>query len=83
MTQYDADLVWNTDLGATSHMTPHHNWLCNYTSHHIPITLVNNTVVYSAGVGSVVFHPKLKGEVARVVEFTHVLHVQWLNKLST
>ena len=41
----------------------------------IPITLVHNTVVYSADVGSVVFHPELKGEVARAVEFTHVLHV--------
>ena len=55
-------------------MTQHH-WLCNYTPHHIPITLANNTVVYSAGVGSVVFHSKLKGEVTRAVEFTHVLHV--------
>ena len=56
-------------------MTPHQHWLHNYTLHHIPITLANNTVVYSASVGSVVFHPKLKREVARVVEFTRVLHV--------
>ena len=56
-------------------MTPHHHWLHNYTPHHIPITLANNTVVYSAGVGSVVFHSKIKGEVTRAVEFTHVLHV--------
>ena len=56
-------------------MTPHRHWLRNYTPHRIPITLAKNTVIYSAGVGSVVFHPKLKGEVARVVEFTCVLHV--------
>ena len=63
--QRDADLVWNADSGATSHMTPHRHWLHNYTPHHIPITLANNNVVYFAGVGSVVFHPKLKGKVAR------------------
>ena len=71
----DADLVWNADLGATSHMTPHRQWLCNYTPHCILITLANNTVIYSASVWSIVFHPKLKREVTRVVEFTHVLHV--------
>ena len=56
-------------------MTPHHHWLHNYTPHRIPITLANNTVVYSAGVGSIVFHPKLKREVTRAVKFTCVLHV--------
>ena len=77
--QCDTDLVWNADSGATSHMTPHHHWLHNYTPDHIPITLANNTVVYSAGVGSVVFHPKLKGEIVRAVKCTHVLHVSDLH----
>ena len=56
-------------------MTPHCHWLHNYTPHCIPITLVNNTAIYSAGVRSVVFYSKLKGEVTRAVGSTCVLHV--------
>ncbi|KAI9568689.1 hypothetical protein HD554DRAFT_1992763, partial [Boletus coccyginus] len=40
--QLDADVDWNADSGAP---------YC------IPIKLADNTVVYSAGVGSVVFNP--------------------------
>ncbi|KIJ17300.1 hypothetical protein PAXINDRAFT_73331, partial [Paxillus involutus ATCC 200175] len=29
--QLDADSDWNADSGVTSHMTPHHHWLRNYT----------------------------------------------------
>ncbi|KAI9463745.1 hypothetical protein HD554DRAFT_1985611, partial [Boletus coccyginus] len=55
--QLDADVDWNTNSGATSHMTPHCHWLCKYTPYHIPIKLADNTVVYSAGVGSIIFNP--------------------------
>jgi hypothetical protein len=41
---------WNADTGATSHMTPHRNFLCNYTIFHTTIRLADNTVVYSEGV---------------------------------
>ncbi|KAF8551006.1 hypothetical protein OG21DRAFT_1418738, partial [Imleria badia] len=40
--------------------------------HCMPITLENNTVVYSAGVGSVIFHPVIE---EKAVEFTCILHV--------
>jgi len=73
--QLDADVDWNADSGATSYMTPHPNWLHNYTPHHVPIKLADNTVVYSADVGSVVFNPVIKGQSARAVEFTRDLHV--------
>ena len=59
--QLNADYDWNADLGATSHMTPHHHWLRNYTPKRIPIKLADNTIVYSAGVGSVVFKPLIDG----------------------
>ena len=59
--QLDADIDWNADMNATSHMMPHGQWLHNYTSKCIPIKLTDNTVVYSAGVRLVVFHPNLKG----------------------
>ena len=58
----DADHDWNTDSGATSHMTPHCHWLHNYTPKHVAIKLTDNTVVYSAGVGSVVFNPVIDGK---------------------
>ena len=28
---------WNTDTGATSHMTPHRHWIRNYTPYRVPI----------------------------------------------
>ncbi|KAG2030698.1 hypothetical protein BDR03DRAFT_1016848 [Suillus americanus] len=63
--------------GATSHMTPHRHYICNYTPKRVPIRLADSTIVYSAGVGSVVFNPVSVGEVKslRAVEFTRVLHV--------
>jgi transposase InsO family protein len=76
--QLDADVDWNADTGATSHMTPHRHWLRNYSPKRVPIKLADNTVVYSAGVGSVVFHPTLEGKRGRAVEFSNVLHVPQL-----
>jgi len=73
--QLNADADWNADTGATSHMTPHRHWLHNYSPKRVPIKLADNTVVYSAGVGSVVFHPTLEGKRGRAVEFSNVLHV--------
>ena len=57
---------------------PYRHWLCNYTPKCIPIKLADNTVVYSAGVGSVVFHPNLEGKRGRAVEFSNVLHIPHL-----
>lgn len=71
----DADVHWNTDTGASSHMTPHRQWLRGYQPHRIPIQLANNEIVYSAGVGSVMFAPVVEGKPSRNVLFTRVLHV--------
>ena len=76
--QLNADIDWNADTGATSHMTPHRHWLRTYTPKRVPIKLADNTVIYSAGVGSVVFHPNLEGKRGRAVEFSNVLHVPHL-----
>jgi transposase InsO family protein len=73
--QIDANFDWNADSGATSHMTPHAHWMRNYTPFRTPIRLANNHIVYSAGVGSVVFVPTIGGKGRRAVEFTRVLHV--------
>jgi hypothetical protein len=56
-------------------MTPHRNWIRDYTPFCVPIRLADNTIVYSEGVGSVVFKPVIAGKELRAVEFTHVLHV--------
>ncbi|TDL20497.1 hypothetical protein BD410DRAFT_700995, partial [Rickenella mellea] len=53
----DASSDWNTDTGATSHMTPHRHWFTTYTPFRVPIRLANNDVIYSAGVGTVRFQP--------------------------
>jgi len=68
--QLDADVDWNANSGVTSHMTPHCHWLRKYTPYCMSIKLADNTVVYSAGVGFVVFNPVIEGQSARVVEFT-------------
>jgi hypothetical protein len=73
--QSDADFHWLTDTGATSHMTPHCAWMHNYTPHIVPIKLADHSIIYSAGMGSVMIHPVIKGQEAHPVELTRVLHV--------
>ncbi|KAF8227133.1 hypothetical protein L208DRAFT_1298312 [Tricholoma matsutake] len=53
---------WNTDTGATSHMMPHKHWIRNYKPYRVPIKLADNRIIYSAGVGSVVFRPIINGK---------------------
>ena len=56
-------------------MTPHRHWLRNYAPKRVPIKLADNNIVYSAGVGTVVFSPVVDGKTVRAVEFTRVLQV--------
>jgi hypothetical protein len=67
--QLDSDFNWLADTGATSHMTPHRHWFKTYAPHKIPIHLADNSVVYSAGIGSVVFQPAVNGKEARGIFF--------------
>jgi hypothetical protein len=66
---------WNADTGATSHMTPHKNWIRNYRPYRVPVKLADHRIIYSEGVGSVLFSPIKNGKHYRDVEFTRVLHV--------
>jgi transposase InsO family protein len=74
----EINLDWNADTGATSHMTPHRTWLRNYQPYRVPIRLADDTVLYSAGVGNVVYHPLVDGRSAQPIELTRVLHVPLL-----
>ena len=57
-------------------MTPHRHWVRNYSPLRIPIRLADNSIVYSSGVGTVVFNPvMMDGKPSQPVEFTRVLHV--------
>ena len=67
--------AWNTDTGATSHMTPHRHWFKTYFPYVIPIKLADGSFIYSAGKGSVVFQPTINGKPAHLLEFQDVLHV--------
>lgn len=73
--QSPSDTLWTADTGATSHMTPHRHWLRNYSALRLPIRLANNLVIFSAGVGTLVFVPVVDGRSLRPVEFSRVLHV--------
>ncbi|KAG7446186.1 uncharacterized protein BT62DRAFT_835687, partial [Guyanagaster necrorhizus] len=66
---------WNTDTGASRHMTPHRQWFRLYAPHVVPIRLADNSVIYSAGIGSVVLEPEIQGEKGSVVELLDTLHV--------
>jgi hypothetical protein len=59
-------------------MTPHRHWLHNYIPHRVPIKLADGSIVYSKGVGFVLFKPVIKGKEMKVVEFSKVLHVPQL-----
>ena len=71
----NANFHWNTDTGATSHMTPHRDWVRNYKPYRVPIRLADHTIVYSEGLGTVMFRPTINGRTCRDVELTRVLHV--------
>ena len=49
-------------------MTPHHHWVKTYTPLRVPICLADESVVYSAGVGSVYFAPLVGGQKKRAIE---------------
>jgi hypothetical protein len=72
------NLDWLADTGATFYMTPHRHWVRNYSSLHIPIRLADSSIVYSSGVGTVVFNPVIGGMALQPVEFSRVLHVPLL-----
>ena len=71
----DAGADWNTDTGATCHMTPHRHWFHSYTPQSTPIRLANGQTIYSAGIGAVRFQPSVNGKPGQLLEFHRVLHV--------
>ncbi|KAG5727436.1 hypothetical protein E4T56_gene11919 [Termitomyces sp. T112] len=75
-----SDVLWNTDSGALTHMTPHREWFLpdSFKSWRVPIYLANNAVVYSAGKGNVLFRPAGKnrdGNALKDVIITSILFV--------
>jgi hypothetical protein len=56
-------------------MMPHKNWICNYRPYRVLVKLANYRIIYSEGVGSILFRPIKNGKQYRDVEFTRVLHV--------
>ncbi|KIJ23494.1 hypothetical protein M422DRAFT_127513, partial [Sphaerobolus stellatus SS14] len=48
---------WNTDTGASRNMTPHRVWFKMYTPHTVPIRLADDSIIFSSGIGLVVFWP--------------------------
>ena len=67
---------WNTNIGASAHMTSHCHWFCSYSPHSISIHLTNSHIVYSSGLGSVVFQPAaVDGVLPPAVVLHDILHV--------
>ena len=76
--QPHADFRWNADSGCTSTMTPHRHWIRNYRPLRVGVELADGSIIYSAGVGTVVIDPVVDGKRIRSVELTCVLHVPQL-----
>jgi len=70
-----ADTSWNTDSGATSHMTPHCEWIRNMVPCKIPVSLANNHIVWATGKGQVLFNPVIYGAQSESVLLDDVLYV--------
>lgn len=73
-----ANSNWNTDSEATAHMTPHLHWLRDYKPFKVPIKLADDTVIFSSGVGSILFKPFVNSLQTQSLLFTRVLHVPQL-----
>ena len=71
----NVDKHWTADTGASSHMTPHREWIRNYEPYRTPIRLADHTIIYSEGRGSILFNPMIDDKSVRGVELTQVLHV--------
>ena len=69
------DLDWCADTGASGHMTGHRFWFATYKPYRVAIELADNSVVYSEGIGTVVFHPIVDGKKRLPIPITNVLHV--------
>ena len=76
--QSHADFRWNADSGCTSHMTAHRHWIRGYRPYRTPVELADGSVIYSVGIGSVVFDPVIDGKRAQLIEMGRVLHVPQL-----
>lgn len=70
-----ANSSWNPDSGATSHMTPHRNWIRNLTAVRVAVSLANNEIVWATGKGDVYFTPKIHGRIGETLIFHDVLYV--------
>lgn len=70
-----ADYMWNADSGATSHMTPHREWIRDMIPCRIPVHLANNHIVWATGRGNVMFTPTINGRPAETVMLERVLYV--------
>ena len=56
-------------------MTPHRHWFRSYSPHVVPIQLADNSIIHSAGMGSVEFQPVIDGIPGHPVVLHDVLHV--------
>ena len=72
--------LWCADSGASSHMTPNRHWFSTYRPYVVPIEVADGNIVYSAGIGSVLFKPVVNGVHRGSVEIQSVLHVPSLSK---
>ena len=51
----NASYLWCTDSGASTHMTVHCHWFKELKPYKVPIELADISVVYSEGIGTVIF----------------------------
>ncbi|KAG8872343.1 hypothetical protein FRB98_009677 [Tulasnella sp. 332] len=69
---------WNTDSGATCHMTSNRHWLHNLKLSNVTIQITDDRDLAAAGEGTVVFQPIIDGWPAQSLVFEHILYIPQL-----
>jgi hypothetical protein len=67
--------AWTADSGASKHMSFRKDWIRNLRSDRRPIRLADDTVVWSEGVGDVLFSPIINGAKRPEIFLKYVLYV--------
>lgn len=84
LTMSSPDVRWNTDSGATSHMTPHREWFIpeSFISWRVPIHVANGTVIHSEGRGSIRFRPRDRDQDNKPLNDVVIFNVLFVPELA-
>ena len=69
---------WNPGTGAMHHIMLHKWWLTHYKTHHVPVQLGDNSIIWSEGIGVCWVESVLEGHPEPLAQFSNILYVPCL-----